>query len=437
MQERPHLQHVERGVAGPGPRAQHRQRQRAADHRGGGHRRRDLELPAQPAAPRSPPPAPPRRRRGRPAPTQTAPASRALQGIAARRGEYRSPLRPGPNSLCRRWPTAEQIELQGRRVAVTGANGFIGSAICRALAAEGAEVVGIEVFPEHEAELRAAGVEPRIADVADRAAIGPRSRTPSWSSTPPPTCASGARWRTSCASTSRAPRTCWTPPRPPAPSASSTSARSSSTATRTRATRSEHAFRRAVGVPYIDTKSASDAIAARRGAVIVRPGDVYGPGSVPWLVRPVQLMASRPDRPAEQGRRHDAARPTSTTWSPRSCWRCGAARPGRSYTVWDGHGVSFADYYGMLARELDLREPPKLPKPLLFAGRRRDRGRLQAARPPAAVGRHGVTFLDRRGHRLERARPRGARLVALGGAARGDPPQRRVDPGRGNPLICR
>ena len=40
----------------------------------------------------------------------------------------------------------------------------------------------------------------------------------------------------------------------------------------------ETAHRRTVGIPYIDTKSASDRLALRRGAVVIRPGDVYGPG---------------------------------------------------------------------------------------------------------------------------------------------------------------
>ena len=44
----------------------------------------------------------------------------------------------------------------------------------------------------------------------------------------------------------------------PAPSASSTSARSSSTATTTRPSRTSTALRRTYGIPYIDTKSASD-----------------------------------------------------------------------------------------------------------------------------------------------------------------------------------
>ena len=70
---------------------------------------------------------------------------------------------------------------------------------------------------------------------------------------------------------------------------------------------------------------------------------------------------------------------------------------GRSYTVWDGHGVSFADYYGMLASELDLREPPKLPKPLLVAAGGLTEAVARLRGKPPAFGRHGPTLLDRRG----------------------------------------
>ena len=38
--------------------------------------------------------------------------------------------------------------LRGRKAAVTGAGGFIGNAICRRLAVEGAEVLGLDVNPE-------------------------------------------------------------------------------------------------------------------------------------------------------------------------------------------------------------------------------------------------------------------------------------------------
>jgi nucleoside-diphosphate-sugar epimerase len=291
---------------------------------------------------------------------------------------------------------AERIQLQGRRVAVTGANGFIGTAICRELAREGAEVVGIEVVPEHEEELRAAGVEPRIADVADPDAITPALDDVELVVH---TAAYVREWgamedfmRVNVRGT-----------------ANVLDAAEAAGVERVvhvssvvvygyedEGHQGEHAYRRAVGVPYIDTKSASDALAARRGAVIVRPGDVYGPGSVPWLVRPVQLMASRQIALPNKG---------DGTMLPAYIDDLVAAVllalhrgvPGRSYTVWDGHGVSFGEYYGMLARELDLREPPRLPKPLLYAfgGAIEAGSKLLGRQPP--IGRHGVTFLDRRG----------------------------------------
>ena len=70
--------------------------------------------------------------------------------------------------------------------------------------------------------------------------------------------------------------------------------------------RTRTAFRRTYGIPYIDTKSASDRLACRRGAVVIRPGDVYGPGSVPWTLRPLEL-ARAGSSPSRARRRPDAA----------------------------------------------------------------------------------------------------------------------------------
>lgn len=53
---------------------------------------------------------------------------------------------------------------------------------------------------------------------------------------------------------------------------------------------------RMTGRPYTDTKVAAEHQALRIGletmldVVVVRPGDVYGPGSLPWTIRPVELM---------------------------------------------------------------------------------------------------------------------------------------------------
>jgi nucleoside-diphosphate-sugar epimerase len=53
---------------------------------------------------------------------------------------------------------------------------------------------------------------------------------------------------------------------------------------------SEDAPPRTVGNPYIDTKAASELLALRRGAAVVRPGDVYGPRSNPWVIRPLRAF---------------------------------------------------------------------------------------------------------------------------------------------------
>jgi nucleoside-diphosphate-sugar epimerase len=289
-----------------------------------------------------------------------------------------------------------EIELRDRRVAVTGANGFIGRAVCRALASAGAQVVGVEVSDEHEAELRAAGVEPRIADVADREAIAEAL--------------ADAELVVNCAAYVRE----WGPMDDfiavnVGGTANVLDAADAAGCERVVQVSSvvvygyedsghqdETAFRRAVGVPYIDTKSASDALAARRGAVIVRPGDVYGPGSVPWLVRPVQLMASRrfalPDR--GDGTMLPVYVDDLVSGIVLALRR---GEPGRAYTVWDGHGVSFADYYAMLAGSLELAEPARLPKPLLFAGAALLEAVAKLRGRAPDFGRHGVTFIDRRG----------------------------------------
>jgi len=53
------------------------------------------------------------------------------------------------------------------------------------------------------------------------------------------------------------------------------------------------------GVPYFDTKARSEALvreAMKHGSLrgcVLRPGDVYGERSVPWVVRPIDMMRKR------------------------------------------------------------------------------------------------------------------------------------------------
>jgi len=61
----------------------------------------------------------------------------------------------------------EKMELNGTRIAVTGATGFLGRYIVDVLVQRGARVVGVVRNPDRVPELRARGVELRQADLAE------------------------------------------------------------------------------------------------------------------------------------------------------------------------------------------------------------------------------------------------------------------------------
>lgn len=123
------------------------------------------------------------------------------------------------------------------------------------------------------------------------------------------------------------------------------------------------------GNPYTDTKIAAEHLAlaaAARGVpvTVVRPGDVYGPGSVPWTVRPVQMLLA--------GR---LAAPSRGVLSPvyvddvvegvLAAGRSGAAL-GQVLHLSSGVGVAPRDFFGHYAR-MTGRRLPVLPVGLLAA----------------------------------------------------------------------
>jgi len=288
----------------------------------------------------------------------------------------------------------DRIEVEGRRVAVTGAAGFIGRTVCRRLAEAGATVIGVEVDEAAAARIEAG--EARVGDVAERASIG---RALEDAEIVIHTAACVREWgameefiRVNTSGTAKVLEAA------EAAGAERVVHLSSVVVYGYDAEREqeESAHRRSVGIPYIDTKSASDRIAARRGAVIVRPGDVYGPRSVPWVERPLDLMRSRgfalPDR--GQGNMlplyiDDLA----------EAIELGLRRgtPGEAYTVWSGERISFADYFERLAREAGVPAPRSAPRPLLWLlGGAAEVGARALGRP-VPFGRHGAHMLARRG----------------------------------------
>jgi nucleoside-diphosphate-sugar epimerase len=288
------------------------------------------------------------------------------------------------------------VRIKGRRAIVTGAGGFIGAAVCRRLIAEGAEVIGIEVNEAAAERAGEAGAEARVADVTDAAATRDALAD---AELVVHTAASVREWgpmedfiRVNVGGTVNV--------LDAAEAAGAERVVHLSSVVvygyRDERDQDESAHRRAVGIPYIDTKSASDRIACRRGAVVIRPGDVYGPGSIPWGKRPLELMRRRTFGVPGRGDANmlpvyidDLAEAIQLSLR--------RGRPGTAYAVWSGERVTFGEYLDRLATAAGLPRPIRAPRTLLWLiGAGAETGARALGRAPP-FGRHGVHMLERRG----------------------------------------
>jgi nucleoside-diphosphate-sugar epimerase len=290
----------------------------------------------------------------------------------------------------------ERRRFDARKVAVTGAGGFIGNAICRALAAEGAEVRGLELNPETAQRVREAGAEFQACDITDRPAL---DRALEGVEMAVHTAAHIREWgrmedfvRVNVGGTVKV-----------------LDAAERAGAERVLHVSSvvvygydhpgeqdEDVFHRTYGIPYIDTKSASDALACRRGAVVIRPGDVYGPASVPWVLRPLEL--ARAGQLAVPGKGDGIMLPLYIDDLVEAV-ALGLldGKPGRPYAAWDGTPVTFEDYSNRLADMIGGRRARRLPRPLLtgVGATMEAVAVLRGTVPP--FSRNAITFIDRRG----------------------------------------
>ncbi len=286
-------------------------------------------------------------------------------------------------------------ELERYRIGVTGAGGFVGLALCSRLASRGIAVVGLEADPRRAAAVRGAGAEPRNLDITDAHAT--------------------TRGLSDCDLVVHT-----------AALVSDTGAMSDFISVNVRGTRNvldaaEQAGARRVvhvssvavwgyefrseldaaasprhcGAPYIDTKGASDQMALRAGAVVVRPGDVYGPGSVPWALRPLQAL---------RGRRLFVPRDGGGWITPVyiedlvDCLVLALSHPDAvgAFTVWDGHAVRASEFFGFYARMLGRSRVPSLPLALLRAGAAAQELGAHMRGTAPVVTRQALTYVSRR-----------------------------------------
>ncbi len=127
------------------------------------------------------------------------------------------------------------------------------------------------------------------------------------------------------------------------------------------------------GVPYVDTKVASEQVVLQAHAAgeiactIVRPGDVYGPGSHFWTVTPVrELAARRLILPAMgRGRVSPVFVDDLVEGVILAAGHPGAA--GQVFTLSGGRDVSTWDFFGRYARMLGRPRVPVAPTPVVVA----------------------------------------------------------------------
>ena len=179
-------------------------------------------------------------------------------------------------------------------VAVTGAAGFIGRAVCRRLVAEGHDVIGVDVDATAAARVAETGAQFRPADVADRGAVrgaldGADLVVHTAALLPGPGNGMADSVRVNVGGTENVCVAARDHGAKRVVHLSSVAAwgydfKTDITEDEPLATHSPH--------PYIATKAASEHVARKHGATVVKPGDVYGPESQPWAVIPFELIKS-------------------------------------------------------------------------------------------------------------------------------------------------
>ena len=287
-------------------------------------------------------------------------------------------------------------DLSGERIAVTGAGGFIGLALCDRLVAGGADVVGLDRDRSAAARVSASGAAFALGDTTDPATLdaafagcsgvihtaallGDRAAMDAQIAVN----VVGTRNVLDAAQSAGAGRV----------------VHLSSVATwgyEFARDIPEDSPPRVCGAAYVDTKSASHLLALRRGAAVVRPGDVYGPRSDPWTIRPVRALAAGTFALPGSG---DGLITPVYVDDLVACLVLALVHPdaaGEAVTAWDGVAVTAAEFFGHYARMLGQDDVRRVPEPLLraAAGAMELAARLRGREPE--VSREALRYISRR-----------------------------------------
>ena len=130
---------------------------------------------------------------------------------------------------------------------------------------------------------------------------------------------------------------------------------------------------RPTGVAYVDTKVAAEQVVLQAHAAreidvtVIRPGDVYGPGSRPWTTLPLELLRTRRFALPEGGRGiHSPVYVDDLVGGIVMAAESGPAA-GRVINLSGGVGVQTSEFFDHYARMLGRRRVPTVPTSVALA----------------------------------------------------------------------
>ncbi len=156
---------------------------------------------------------------------------------------------------------------------------------------------------------------------------------------------------------------------------------------------------RPTGVAYVDTKVAAEQVVLQAHAAreidvtVIRPGDVYGPGSRPWTTLPLELLRGRRFALPEGGRGiHSPIYVDDLVAGMVLAAESGSAA-GRVITLSGGVGVATSEFFDYYARMLGRRRVPTVPTSVALAAAGLQSGIARARGSDSELTPHGVRYL--------------------------------------------